>query len=101
MFLRQLTRQFHTTRHIEKGKKSLRQHRKGAMSAKRSPQNFYKGTGGRKEGRHTSKGAYVIDKTKLLNIVVPTTDLKTFKLKPYVAHKTLKVSTLEIQSESQ
>jgi hypothetical protein len=67
------------------------------MSAKRSPKNFYKGTGGRKEGRHTSKGGYVLDRNKMLTIVAPTTDLSTFKLKPYVAQNTPLVETSESQ----
>ena len=86
--LHSFRRSFHTTA-LALGKKSLRQHRMGAMSAKRSPKNFYKGTGGRTEGRHTSKGSYVLDKTKSLNIVAPTAEhLSTFKLKPYVSQQT-------------
>ena len=86
--LKRIARQFHTTPFVL-GKKSTRQHRRGAMSAKRSPKNFYKGQGGRKEGRHTSKGGYVMDPSKKLNIIAPTAEhLSTFKLKPYVSQQT-------------
>lgn len=97
--VQRFVRSFHSSS-MALGKKSPRQHRRGAMSAKRSPKNFYKGTGGRKEGRHTSKGGYVMDYSKTLNIIPPTAEhLSTFKLKPYVAQKTPKVtpSTLEVQ----
>lgn len=44
---------------------------------------FYKGKGGTKEGRLTSKGKFIVDPLKRLELVVP--DLTGFKLKPYVA----------------
>jgi len=94
-----IARQFHNTA-LSLGKKSPRQHRMGAMSAKRSPKNFYKGTGGRKEGRHTSKGGYVLDKSKLLNIQPPK-NLSEFQLKPYVAQNTPLISETNAVASSQ
>lgn len=44
---------------------------------------FYKGKGGTKEGRLTSKGKFIVDPLKRLELVVP--DLTGFKLKPYIA----------------
>ena len=69
-----------------RGKFSPRQGRRGATSAKRI--NFYKGKGGRREGRHTSKGKYVLDKSLHLNIVAPAARPDGFALKPYVAENT-------------
>jgi hypothetical protein len=70
-----------------RGKFSPRQGRRGATSAKRI--NFYKGKGGRREGRHTSKGKYVLDTSLHLEIVAPTPRPDTgFALKPYVAQST-------------
>ena len=69
-----------------RGKFSPRQGRHGAASAKRI--NFYKGKGGRREGRHTSKGKYVLDSKLHLNIVAPAPREGGFALKPYVAQNT-------------
>lgn len=44
---------------------------------------YYKGKGGTKEGRLTSKGKFIVDPTKQLELIVP--DLTGFKLKPYIA----------------
>ena len=68
-----------------RGKYSPRQGRRGVASPKRI--NFYKGKGGRREGRHTSKGHYFLDKSKQLNIIAPTVQAE-FNLKPYVAQDT-------------
>jgi hypothetical protein len=43
---------------------------------------FNKGRGGRKEGTHTTKGAFVVRPERLLRIVAP--DLTACPLKPYV-----------------
>lgn len=53
------------------------------LTTKRANKNFYKGNGCTSQGRHTSKGRYVLDKKKMLELVVP--DLTGFKLKPYIA----------------
>jgi len=60
------------------------------LNSKRGNKNYYKGKGGTKEGRHTSKGRYIIDPLKRLELVVP--DLTGFKLKPYIAHTANKYS---------
>lgn len=39
------------------GRISRRVGNRGALSAKRGNKNYYKGTGGRKEGHHTKHGA--------------------------------------------
>uniref|UniRef100_A0A7S2RFS1 39S ribosomal protein L41, mitochondrial n=1 Tax=Rhizochromulina marina TaxID=1034831 RepID=A0A7S2RFS1_9STRA len=60
------------------------------LSPKRARKGYYKGNGCRSEGRHTSKGGFVVDKNRLLELVVP--DLQGFKLKPYVSRATEKSS---------
>mmetsp|Transcript_930 Transcript_930/g.1278 ORF Transcript_930/g.1278 Transcript_930/m.1278 type:complete len:114 (+) Transcript_930:93-434(+) len=53
------------------------------LTTKRARKGFYKGKGGTKEGRLTSKGRFIFDPLKVLNLIVP--DLTGFKLKPYIA----------------
>eukprot|EP00525_Craspedostauros_australis_P007029 CAMPEP_0198115636 /NCGR_PEP_ID=MMETSP1442-20131203/6671_1 /TAXON_ID= /ORGANISM="Craspedostauros australis, Strain CCMP3328" /LENGTH=90 /DNA_ID=CAMNT_0043773177 /DNA_START=285 /DNA_END=557 /DNA_ORIENTATION=+ len=53
------------------------------LNTKRAGKGYYKGKGGTKEGRITSKGKFVVDPLKRLELVVP--DLTGFKLKPYIA----------------
>ena len=53
------------------------------LTSKRGNKNYYKGKGATKEGRLTSKGRFIVDKLKRLQLVVP--DLTGFKLKPYIA----------------
>ena len=54
------------------------------LTTKRAGKGYYKGvTGMTKQGRHTSKGKYILDKNKMLEIVPP--NLEGFKLRPYVA----------------
>lgn len=53
------------------------------LTTKRVGKGFYKGKGCRSEGRHTSKGKFLMDRSKMLELVVP--DLNGFKLKPYIA----------------
>ena len=48
------------------------------LTTKRAGKGYYKGNGCRSEGRHTSKGGYVMDKSKMLELVVP--DLTGFKV---------------------
>ena len=68
--------------------RSVRQTRK--LSPKKGNRLYYKGKGGNKGGRHTSKGKYIIDPEKLLTLRVP--DLTDFKLKPYVSAETPKAN---------
>ncbi|CAB9508533.1 Ribosomal protein [Seminavis robusta] len=53
------------------------------LTTKRARKGYYKGKGGTKEGRLTSKGKFIVDPLKRLQLIVP--DLEGFKLKPYVA----------------
>jgi hypothetical protein len=48
------------------------------LTTKRARKGFYKGKGGTTEGRHTSKGKYMINKLKRLELVIP--DLTGFKV---------------------
>uniref|UniRef100_A0A7S2XKT9 Uncharacterized protein n=1 Tax=Attheya septentrionalis TaxID=420275 RepID=A0A7S2XKT9_9STRA len=54
------------------------------LSSKRARKGYYKGNGGTKEGHITSKGRFVVDFSKRLEIVMPRT-LEGFQLKPYVS----------------
>jgi Mitochondrial ribosomal protein L27 len=53
------------------------------LTTKRAHKGFYKGKGGTKEGRLTSKGRFIVNRLKRLELVVP--DLSGFRLKPYIA----------------
>mmetsp|Transcript_6217 Transcript_6217/g.9698 ORF Transcript_6217/g.9698 Transcript_6217/m.9698 type:complete len:151 (+) Transcript_6217:109-561(+) len=53
------------------------------LNAKKAKKGYYKGNGATKEGRLTSKGKFIADPMKKLQLVVP--DLEGFKLKPYIA----------------
>eukprot|EP00752_Nemacystus_decipiens_P009729 g8689.t1 len=53
------------------------------MTSKMGNKNFYKGKGSTKEGRLNSKGRFIVDPEKRLEIIAP--DLEGFKLKPYVS----------------
>ena len=53
------------------------------LTSKKVAKGYFKGLGGTKEGWHTSKGRYVIDPARQVDIVSP--DLTNFKLKPYIA----------------
>lgn len=52
------------------------------LNSKRGNKNFYKGKGCTNEGRLTSKGRFLVDPKRRLELMVP--DLTGFKLKPYV-----------------
>ena len=43
-------------------------------------------------GRHTKRGGYIMDSTKIPFYVVP--DLEGCELKPYVSHKTEKITAV-------
>jgi len=64
--------------------------RRVPLSSKKVGKGYYKGMGGTKEGWHTSKGRYVIDPAKQLDIVAP--DLTGFKLKPYISAQTSRLN---------
>lgn len=70
------------------GRASRRLGNRGGLNSKRGNKGFYKGKGGRKEGKHTKHGAYVVQEHKLMEIVAPA-GLSDTKLKPYVAWDTV------------
>lgn len=49
------------------------------LMSKKGNRNFYKGKGCRNEGRHTSKGRYVMNVKKMLDIQCP--DLAGFEVR--------------------
>ncbi len=53
------------------------------LTSKRARKGFYKGNRATKEGHVNSKGRFIVDKSKRLELIVP--DLQGFKLKPYIA----------------
>jgi large subunit ribosomal protein L41 len=53
------------------------------LTTKRAHKGFYKGKGGTSEGRLNSKGRFIVNPLKRLELVVP--DLTAFRLKPYIA----------------
>lgn len=53
------------------------------LNTKRAKKGYYKGKGCTSEGRLTSKGKFIADPLKKLNLIVP--DLEGFTLKPYIA----------------
>ena len=53
------------------------------LNPKRVGKGYYKGKGGTSEGRLTSKGKFIANPLKKLQLVVP--DLTGFPLKPYIA----------------
>ena len=48
------------------------------LTTKRAGKGYYKGNGCRSEGRHTSKGKFIMDRSKMLELIVP--DLTDFKV---------------------
>ena len=49
------------------------------LTSKRARKGYYKGNGATKEGRLTSKGKFIVDPSKQLELVVP--DLTGFKVR--------------------
>eukprot|EP00537_Pseudo-nitzschia_pungens_P003935 CAMPEP_0172365882 /NCGR_PEP_ID=MMETSP1060-20121228/12295_1 /TAXON_ID=37318 /ORGANISM="Pseudo-nitzschia pungens, Strain cf. cingulata" /LENGTH=144 /DNA_ID=CAMNT_0013089459 /DNA_START=161 /DNA_END=596 /DNA_ORIENTATION=+ len=59
------------------------------LTTKRAGKGYYKGKGATKEGRVTSKGKFIPDPKKKLELMVP--DLEGFNLKPYIARTASKI----------
>lgn len=59
------------------------------LNTKRAKKGYYKGKGCTSEGRLTSKGKFIADPLKKLQLIVP--DLTGFKLKPYIAKTISKI----------
>lgn len=72
----------HCVRHFSKYF-SRAQTKRQPLNTKWAKKGYVKGKGCRSTGWHTSKGKYIIDKRKVVELVVP--DLTNFRLKPYVA----------------
>ena len=49
------------------------------LNTKRARKGYYKGKGGTKEGRITSKGRFIVDPQKRLELIIP--DLEGFKVR--------------------
>uniref|UniRef100_A0A7S4A9E0 Uncharacterized protein n=1 Tax=Pseudo-nitzschia australis TaxID=44445 RepID=A0A7S4A9E0_9STRA len=60
------------------------------LTTKRAGKGYYKGNGSTKEGRLTSKGKFVSDPKKKLELMAP--DLEGFNLKPYIARTATKIA---------
>ncbi|KAL7433185.1 hypothetical protein ACHAXH_004453, partial [Discostella pseudostelligera] len=58
------------------------------LTTKRAGKGYYKGKGCTSEGRLTSKGKFIADPVKKLQLIVP--DLTGFTLKPYIARTVAK-----------
>jgi|TARA_B110000305_G_C19296465_1_gene566883 large subunit ribosomal protein L41 len=71
--------------------------RRQPLTSKKVGKGYYKGMGGTKEGWHTSKGRYVIDPKRQLEIVVP--DLTGFRLKPYIAASVSRVDPVKLYGD--
>jgi large subunit ribosomal protein L41 len=48
------------------------------LTSKRARKGYYKGNGATKEGHITSKGRFIVDRSKQLELIVP--DLTNFKV---------------------
>ena len=59
------------------------------LNTKRAKKGYYKGKGCTSEGRLTSKGKFIADPLKKLQLIVP--DMTGFRLKPYIAKTISKI----------
>ena len=60
------------------------------LNTKWAGKGYVKGKRCTREGRRTSKGRFIVDPLKRLELIAPVID-ETFKLKPYIAAKVSKV----------
>ena len=74
---------FHETRRFMSKYLSKSATKRLPLNTKRAGKGYYKGKGGTSEGRLTSKGKFIADPLKKLQLIVP--DLTDFPLKPYIA----------------
>mmetsp|Transcript_14444 Transcript_14444/g.31404 ORF Transcript_14444/g.31404 Transcript_14444/m.31404 type:complete len:172 (-) Transcript_14444:302-817(-) len=74
---------FHETRRFMSKYLSKSAAKRLPLNTKRAKKGYYKGKGGTSEGRLTSKGKFIADPLKKLQLIVP--DLEGFALKPYIA----------------
>lgn len=76
-------RPFHDTRRCMSKYLSKSATKRLPLNTKRAKKGYYKGKGGTSEGRLTSKGKFIANPLKQLQLIVP--DLTGFPLKPYIA----------------
>jgi hypothetical protein len=57
------------------------------LTSKIGPVGYYKGKGSNSEGRHTSKGKYVVQEWKRMKVGGRYGPAETSELKPYVGHR--------------
>ena len=69
--------------------KSMRRWSDKGMSSKKGNYNYYKGKGVPREGKLNSRGRFVVDWRKRMNLLYPS--LENFNLKAYVDPQTPKV----------
>lgn len=74
---------FHETRRCMSKYLSKSAAKRLPLNTKRAKKGYYKGKGCTSEGRLTSKGKFIADPLKKLQLIVP--DLEGFALKPYIA----------------
>ena len=79
---------FHETRRFMSKYLSKSATKRLPLNTKRAGKGYYKGKGGTSEGRLTSKGKFIADPLKKLQLIVP--DLMDFPLKPYIARSVSK-----------
>ena len=79
---------FHETRRCMSKYLSKSATKRLPLTTKRAGKGYYKGKGGTSEGRLTSKGKFIADPLKKLQLIVP--DLKGFTLKPYIGRTVAK-----------
>lgn len=83
-----ISRPFHETRRCMSKYLSKSARKRLPLSTKRAKKGFYKGNGCTSEGRLTSKGKFIANPLKKLQLIVP--DLEGFTLKPYIARSVSK-----------
>ena len=79
---------FHETRRCMSKYLSKSATKRLPLTTKRAKKGYYKGKGGTSEGRLTSKGKFIADPLKKLQLIVP--DLNGFTLKPYIGRTVAK-----------
>ncbi|KAL7548082.1 hypothetical protein ACHAWF_011386 [Thalassiosira exigua] len=88
---------FHETRRCMSKYLSKSATKRLPLNTKRAKKGYYKGKGGTKEGRLTSKGKFIADPLKKLQLIVP--DLAGFPLKPYIARSVSRFPPEERRSQ--
>jgi len=82
---------------IGRGRKTRTLGRK-TMTGKEGTKNYFKGTGGTKEGRHTRKGRFIVDVNRR-KFIFPPSAIEDTPFKPYVARNSPKYPPAASESE--